>query len=236
MKKIIFTPKDELTETILTPPQPASKCVAEWYKSLSPYNDPSHKFHRSYDLSGNLTAKNCIPIFDSITSGYIIEFPCDIHFVKKESNFKNFSVLWDVSWEVISSHNEKQVGNMGIPDGFDRNAWKLIGNWRVKTPKGYSILYTHPFYRHDLPFFSSTGIVDSDVYDTEINIPFFLKNNFYGTIKKGTPVAQIIPIKRDSWKSEVAPYEINHRFINDKMRLISKGAYKKMFWQKKNYN
>jgi hypothetical protein len=235
MKKIKFIAKDRLTEEIIDPPKPAQKNLPDWYKKLPIYTDNNIKFHLNYFLQNNLTSKNCIPVFDSISAGYILEFPCDVHFVDKDSNIKNHTVLWDVDWEVISSHSEDQVGDIGIPDNFDKNAWKLRGNWRIQTPKGYSILYTHPFYRYDLPFISATGIVDSDIYDTEMNIPFFLKKDFTGTIKKGTPIAQIIPIKRDVWKHTIEKHEENHIFSKNKIKRISRGSYKKLFWQKKKY-
>lgn len=236
MKKIIFIPNNKVAESVLDPPKPSAKKIPSWFKNLSPYIEKGNRFHKDFYLNTNLTAKTCPPIFDSISAGYLIEFPCDVHFIKSTSNQNNFKAVWDVSWKVLESHSEYQVGDMGIPENFDKNAWKLMGNWRVRTPRGYSVLYTHPFYRYDLPFIAATGIVDSDVYDTEINIPFFIKKNFVGTIKKGTPIAQIIPIKRDSWQSQVLPYEDDYEFIKDKIKLISKGAYKKLFWQNKKYN
>jgi hypothetical protein len=49
------------------------------------------------------------------------------------------------------------------------------------------------------------GIVDSDKYHGAGNIPFFLKEEFEGLIPKGTPYAQIIPIKRAEWTTVFDP-------------------------------
>jgi hypothetical protein len=235
MKKIFFTPKDKLTESIITPPQPASKNIAEWYRKLPVYINKNNNFYKGFNLRTNLTAKSCMPFFDAMNCGYLITFPCDVHFVDPTSNVSGFNVIWDVSWDVITRHSEAQVEGIPIPENFDKSAWKLTGNWRIKTPKGYSLLYTHPFYRYDLPFITATAIVDSDVYDADMNISFFLPKNFLGTIKRGTPVAQIIPIKRDSWKSQTMPYDEKNDFSIDNIRLVSRGSYKKRFWQKKYY-
>ena len=35
-----------------------------------------------------------------------------------------------------------------------------------------------------------------------INFPFFIKEGFTGLIPYGTPIVQIIPFKRDDWKSK----------------------------------
>jgi hypothetical protein len=235
MKKIKFIAKDKLSEHILTPPEPSSLKVPKWYKDLSPYMNPSIKNHKNYFLKNNLTAKACVPIFDAINAGYMVELPCDVQFVDPAQNEMGYRALWDVSWDVLDLHTSDQVGDIGIPENFDKSAWKLMSNWRIKTPKGYSLLYTHPFYRYDLPFITATGIVDSDIYDFQVNLPFFIKKDFTGTIEKGTPIAQVIPIKRENWKSEVLGCEESHEFAYDKLKLISRGAYKKLWWQKKHY-
>jgi hypothetical protein len=68
-------------------------------------------------------------------------------------------------------------------------------------PAGYSLLITHPFNRHDLPFVTLTGLVDADSYiDNFINFPAYWRDTaFSGVLPKGTPVAQCVPVKRDSW-------------------------------------
>jgi hypothetical protein len=68
-------------------------------------------------------------------------------------------------------------------------------------------------------------------------IPFFLKQDFEGIIPEGTPIVQIIPIKRDSWESIRSKYD--DRFVKNSLYQIGKtlyGGYKKLFWQKKSYN
>jgi hypothetical protein len=112
----------------------------------------------------------------------------------------------------------------------------------AKAPKGYSILYTHPLNRHDLPFRTFSGVVESDNYDLPVNFPFqliiSLKENENLIVPKGTPVVQFIPIKRENWnhekiveqnlyKRQKASNLINGTLVN---------AYKKLFWVKKTYN
>jgi hypothetical protein len=107
-------------------------------------------------------------------------------------------------------------------------------------PKGYSALYVSPLNRHDLPFYTLSGIVDSDSHiqsEKDSNIPFLLKNNFSGIIKKGTPLYQIIPIKRDSWDSKFNEFNKEENIVEtQKLRQHFWGAYKKIHWKKKEYN
>ena len=232
MKKIKFIPRDLLTEKIIDPPKPASNFIPQWYKRLSPYVDDKIKNHRNR-RGINLTVKTCMPVLDSISTGYILALPCDINFVDPKTHGRR--VDWEVSWKVLTSHAEEQVSGIGLPDIYEKTPLKFEGMWRVRAPKGYSLLYTHPFYHYDLPFFTATGIVDADVYDSAMNIPFFIRKDFFGVLERGTPMAQIIPIKREVWSSEVLPYDPDYEFAINNIKLTAFRSYKRRFWNRKKY-
>ena len=58
--------------------------------------------------------------------------------------------------------------------------------------------------RFDLPFYTMSGIVESDIWGLPVFTAFFLQKDFIGVIPKGTPIFQIIPFKRDDWEREVS--------------------------------
>jgi DNA modification methylase len=65
-----------------------------------------------------------------------------------------------------------------------------------------------------------------------------LKRNFIGTIPKGTPIFQMIPIKRDDWDLQIdySEQSIEENKIKEERRRISIFAYYKNYiWQRKNY-
>ena len=62
-----------------------------------------------------------------------------------------------------------------------------------------------------MPIKTITGIIDTDSLKTFANSPFVIKEGFEGIIEKGTPMFQIIPFKRDSWKAE---YELMGKETN----------------------
>jgi hypothetical protein len=233
MKKIQFMPKNLITENILKNPEPSYKFLPEWYKKLKMHlSESKNYFHK--DGNGNFTVKACPPFIDALTAGYMITLPCDITFV--DENIYGYRVRWEVSWNVIDNdHTEDQVFGITLPENYEKKPFKFIGNWKIKTPPGYSLLYTHPFYRYDLPFISTTGIVDSDVFDLSINIPFFIKKDFVGTIPAGTPISQIIPIKRDRWKKEVLGYKNTNQFDLDNLKIFAEKSYRRRFWKRKRY-
>jgi hypothetical protein len=52
------------------------------------------------------------------------------------------------------------------------------------------------------------GIVDTDKYTAPVNFPFVINDiNFEGIIPKGTPIAQVIPFKRDPWEIKIGGFE-----------------------------
>ena len=114
-------------------------------------------------------------------------------------------------------------------------AWNNVVGFKV--PKGYSVLVTHPLNRFDLPFTTLSGIADADTPMGGGNIPFFMKNDFEGIIPKGTPIAQIIPFKRDDWKREDSnpDFAEESRVLNWKARAVLHGYYKKTAWHKKSF-
>ena len=136
---------------------------------------------------------------------------------------------------VVETHKTAQIKGMPMQKEFEEQPFKWNSPWLIKTPKGYSTLFTHPLNHFDLPFITMSGIVDTDSYTMPINFPFILRSDFEGIIPKGTPIAQIIPIKRDSWLSEKLEYSEKSKFMLDDLRSKLSRAYKERFWTKKEY-
>jgi len=135
------------------------------------------------------------------------------------------------------SRNPAMAKTLPRPSGHSNSLYAWNIKWGVQTPSGYSSIFIHPLNRYDLPFTTTSGIMDTDTYSMGGEIPFFLKQDFEGIIPEGTPIVQIIPIKRDSWQSIRSKYD--DRFVKNSLYQIGKtlyGGYKKLFWQKKHYN
>ena len=82
-------------------------------------------------------------------------------------------------------------------------------DFSLKTPKGYSVLFCHPLNRFELPFQTFSGVVETDEYNQGTHFPFYIKKLNVGEIiiiKKGTPIVQIIPFKRENWKIMHMPF------------------------------
>lgn len=236
VKSIKFYPSSIITESSVPPPRPASEYLPEWYKNIKTFSGTGHKNKPQYADGKviNKTVKTCYPFWDALTSGYIQESWCDIRI-----NFENDIFFYDYSvGPEPLSHRSKVSINLSesfMPYEF---IWQV--HWVPKLDYGYSALITHPFNRLDLPFLNTSGIIDSDKFfhSSPGNYPFYLyktsKNEIF--IPSGTPLYQIIPIKRDSWRSN--PEEFNEkeylkRSAESQRSFI--GTYKKFFHQKKVY-
>ena len=118
------------------------------------------------------------------------------------------------------------------------HAGKFINKWLIKTPPGYSCLFVHPMNRYDEDRFKIIeGIVDTDTYISTINFPFILlKRDKQFLIKKGDPMVQVIPFKRESWKMVIKGKK-SQDLVKEKFGFSLKflHKYKTLYWNKKSW-
>jgi hypothetical protein len=179
--------------------------------------------------------KNCVPFLDALAAGYIIELSCDVQ-VKIVNNVPLVSWLSDP--DPITTRKPIMAPTLPTPAGCYPEHFIWVSPHAIRVPKGYSVLLTHPINRYDLPFLTHTGFADGDVcIPGDLPIPFFLKMGFEGIIPKGTPIVQLIPIKRESWISKRTDELVERsKKIHYLGNTISSGYYKLTRWNKKEYN
>jgi len=108
-------------------------------------------------------------------------------------------------------------------------------------PEGYSALYSQPFNRFELPFLTTSGIIDNDKVKLPGTMPFFIIKGFSGVIPAGTPYAQILPFKRENWESEIdasIDYESLVKINQEnsaKYRQPDGGIYQREVWERRKY-
>jgi hypothetical protein len=219
-------------------PKPASECLPDWYKLQQSYTN--NKKEIDQDGKTNATIKKCIPVFDAITSGYIIFTSIDIKVSIKNNAFyyqwpSGFSKDLIIT-PPIEFHDKGQVDKYPLFQK-ETSVPKFINPWSIQTPKGYSVLFITPMHR-DLPFEIVPGIIDTDRYSSANNFPFILKDpKWTGIIPAGTPIAQIIPFKRESWKKSFGGKKEKEKILKSENMIFTffYNAYKNMFWVKKSF-
>jgi hypothetical protein len=224
-KKIFFCATKSNMVDIWPHPKPAGRFIPEEYKKLERHT--KNNLHQP-------TLKTCVPFLDAMTSGYIIPFDQDYIVDPIEDDFS--VVPANKEQDDFGFHNSTQ-----LPDSWKeisgKNAGKFHNKWLIKTPPGYSCLFIKPINRLEPRFEIISGIVDTDVYINTIHFPFILhKRDEQFLIKKGDPMVQVIPFKREPWNSWSGFYhEKEHgKTLNT---LLSKwmDRYKTMFWKKKSW-
>lgn len=212
-------------------PIPSVRILPEWYKKTYSYMDNAGKVP-STDMTVS-TVKKCMPLFDAMSNGYFLLTYSDMYI---EWDGISYSFIFPKSdIKSIAHHALKQAElyPMFSSDMTDLPKW--INPWGIKTPKGYSCLILPPMHR-DQDISILPGIVDTDSYNETIHLPFLInKKEQSFMIPAGTPIAQIIPFKRESWELEITN---NTHYARESKRSIDSkffDAYKSMFWSRKEY-
>lgn len=221
-------------DVMLESPVLAKNNLPEWWKETSPYITKKHDFFVGENgrIQSKQTIKRCVPVFDVISAGYLIVTSSDLY-IRQEEDEPYF--LWEnftkINWQSQNqSEKHPQLKNK------NRNTPKIQHFWGIKTPKGYSMLFMPPAHRDNI-INILPGLVDTDKYHFPVELPFTLSDpKFEGMIPAGTPIAQLIPIKRESWKSskrKIDTEERNNAFYQ--FRRFFVGAYRNLYWVKKDY-
>jgi hypothetical protein len=185
-------------ENILPRPIPAVQGLPDWFKAL-----PAKRFNPTMGEEGE-TVKKCPPFIDAMTYGFLIPLPINLKLQDGEFSWdfdmpKGF--VSEYSHSPIGFHDPSQIAGTPFFDDDDSFVIKFNNFWTIEAPPGYSLLFTHPVNRTDLPFTTLTGLVDCDTFhDSPLNFPArWHDKGFNGVLPKGTPVAQCLPVKRESW-------------------------------------
>lgn len=223
-------------------PKPAYKVLPEWYKDTESYTSGEKK---PSGIGGTKsTIKRCMPVFDSLTTGYILFTYVDIYVSQKEQMVNFEGDIREAPWyewpslKPISFHQLEQAPKHPFNNTFPYPKWE--NPWTIKTPPGYSVLIVPPFHLKT-PFTIFPGVVDTDTYHLPVNFPFVLNepSTFEGTIPVGTPMAQIIPFKRESWEmkleQETPEYVSEANRLTTKLRMRFFDGYKTAFRQPKEF-
>jgi len=228
-------------------PQPASHHIPNWYKNIESYMGGIKKTDGQSNTVG--TIKRCMPVFDSITAGYIITSPADVYVSMQEYKATNSQTgelvenlptqkIQHFEWaafDLIRFHFIEQAPNHPMKNLHAYPKW--MSPWSIKTPKGYSTMFMQPMHRESV-FTIFPGIVDTDKHFTPIHFPFVTNDPFFeGLIPKGTPIAQVIPFKRESWRLQLGGNKElqEQQEVTDKLSTRFFDGYKDMFRQEKQY-
>lgn len=228
-----------LTKESESAPAPTLKTIPEWYRKADRFAKKlDGEFWQGPDGGKIPTWKACPAIFDIMGTGYTLRTPCDIEF--KAQGLNSLSVTISDSRYQDFCTPRGAMPQFEHPKGYYTSHFAWFPDWAVETPSGYSVLYTQPFNRFELPFLTTSGIIDNDKVNLPGSMPFFIVDGFEGVIPKGTPYAQLLPFKREDWQSELVIEDssimYNKNLSNSaKYRVPDGGIYKNKVWEPRRY-
>jgi hypothetical protein len=216
---------EDIYSDSLPKPIPAAQGVPDWLKQM-----PAKAAAENPAGGEVFTVKKCPPVVDALTSGYLIPLVGDVEFEMHAADLKIRSSL-----PLIRSHPRDQIAG----SGFDNGAAivKFLNPWIVKTPPGYSCLFLPLLNRYDFPFRVISGVIETDKYYREVNFPAvcLLRPGQRFVAKRGTPLVQAIPFRREAWESVHKLADMEHRRGIEKENPVSTGLYRATKWERKSY-
>lgn len=233
MNVIEFRPV--LENTYFIEPKPAIESLPDWYKNSKTFLD-NKKYHMLFPTKKpTITYKKCAPFLDALSFGYLIFLNHDLYV--DQTGESEYYIQWRIPDKPpVGSLEQIQIRGMQIDtDTYSSIPYRWHNMFHIKTKPGYSCLITHPLNRLDLPFMTLSGVVDTDKHGIDISFPFLLKNNFNGIIERGTPIAQVIPFKRQNWKMKFGNFYKENIYKTEEFLSYATNGYKKLSWSRKSY-
>lgn len=210
-------------------PIPATKALPDWYKRT-----PEYVGGERVITNGDTphTIKKCVPVFDALTAGYVIRTYADVQVTQRDG------APW-YEWPFLSAISFHPVAQApSHPARNDAPYPKWTNPWAIRTPRGYSCLFVSPMHNPNSIFTILPGIVDTDTYESPVNFPFVLdKVEWQGLIPAGTPIAQVIPFRRNDWAMRLGDDKDLRRQagVTTRLRSLWWNSYKRQFWTRKQY-
>lgn len=226
--RVIFTDTVGVSDEYA--PVPTTKCLPEWYaRTASTVTD---KRVIGPDGATPHTIKKCVPVFDAMSAGYVLRSCMDIQVTQRDGlPFYQWPQLTPLEFHPVSQAPEHPAMN-GAP------VPKWINPWAIKTPPGYSCLFVPPMHNPNGIFTILPGVVDTDTYTAPVNLPFVLDDvRWEGLIPAGTPIAQVIPFRRESFQMQLGgdAERAELEKVQRRHRSLFFNAYKRQFWVRKEY-
>lgn len=215
---------------VIPEPYPARKAIPDWFKALPPVLRPGLQ---------QSTVKRCPPFLDALVTGWIIPLAADVE-IKSNVDASGIEYQWRFHRAMIENHSAEQVTSAACPAPHHAlPPMKWMNWWAIRCPPGYSLLFTPPLNRPDPRFECFSGLVDADGYFEFVNFPFVWKEpNFHGVVAAGTPLVQVIPIKRSALVKRatvrsMSPAELREMETTRARRRSHLSHYRDRVWERK---
>jgi hypothetical protein len=208
-------------------PYPAAQAMPDWLKKMQPQME--------YSGVGTIPMlKQCMPFVDAVSSGYVIPLRGPVRFAMHEGGKLEIANL-DFPATGLAVDTQSELPYHGAPF-TGMFVVKFINKWIVKTPPGYSCLFMPMLNEFAMPFRVFTGVIETDTYYRSVNLPALcqMPPGTQVTLERGTPLAQIIPFKRETWRMEMGAAD-SARAAAAEQASHTPYNYRDKIWAKKEF-
>lgn len=179
-------------------PQKANNFIPSWWKDMP----------RKINLESNeevATAKGCPSFTDYFSQGYILpawsdfglEYDTDTDVWYSESAKSPTDENW-YSWTIHSNPQFLDHVKPMFQGQSPTMVFKGNSPWRIITRPGWSVMQVPLFYHFNNDLLAMPGIVDTDImHEVNLQMLYFNKNKGPIRVKRGQPLVQYIPFKRN---------------------------------------
>jgi hypothetical protein len=213
-------------------PQPANKFIPQWWKEMPWDNNLEQSRYRAEGGS----VRQC-PMFPELfSSGYILPMWADttLFYRDGEWGWKSGSVGSPFKVSIFQSEQFLDKSEYKM-NGVNATAlFQLHNPWQIKTSKGYSLLQIPLFYHFNNEFSVMPGNYDGNVVNTDKLEIAYHGNGKEIFIKRGTPLAQFIPYKKE--KIDLVVRDITEQDKQDTSKLNVQRSVMFKNWYSQNRN
>jgi len=149
----------------------------------------------------NSTIRRCPGVISYLSEGYLIPLWSD--FVVQVRGDTVYCVGANELAHASPHSKKMQYSTMPLPDGYLEDSVKFTNPWKVKTPPGWSIILSQPFYHFEDRFMAVPGVIDSDVYHHIHVNTLFRKGDADHKLRMGMPFIHVMPFQRSVLEPEV---------------------------------
>ena len=180
----------------IVPVQMGTHHLPEWWTKMPMWQDKEvQKANQTDNINNKGTVRRCPAIPEFMGMGFVVSLWCDLRVEINE----------DGSWKWNTPAKQFNFGNHGpsqLTDWLPNHAKPTIimkpdCPWRVRTPKGISMLQLPMFWHFNPNFTVAPGVIWTDIHH-EINQQMMFHKKGVINIQRGTPLAQYIPIRRET--------------------------------------
>lgn len=206
-------------------PKASSNVFPEWYKRLQ-------MLFKNDDGISERTVRTCPAFLDALTLGWILP---------AESNIKIDTVDPDdgpIEWDDGGANiiSDRTIGTGELPKDTV-GSFQLHSSWAAKVPDGYSILVLPPLNRRETRYTVVAQLIDADENLSTIDIPvLWHADNGKTIIRKGDPIAQVIPLNRESRLRKALARPFRDGGYDSYGRIITRSKTNRSWYRKEAWN